>query len=68
VLQVASGAIFDLIDTKSKVDPFKGEGTKPAACTGRIEFRDVCFSYPSRPDVLTLKVRAAAPGALSVWV
>jgi len=41
--------------TKSKVDPFKGEGAKPTSCTGRIEFRDVCFSYPQRQDVLTLK-------------
>ncbi len=53
--QVAAGNVFEIMDAKSKVDPYSKDGLKPASCSGRIEFKDVCFAYPQRPDLLALK-------------
>lgn len=45
-------SIFAVIDRVSKIDPISESGTKivPSDVTGEIEFRNVQFSYPSRPD------------------
>lgn len=44
--------IFEMIerDTMSKVS--SGNGQKLSKLEGHIQFKDVCFSYPSRPDVV----------------
>ncbi|CAJ1940399.1 unnamed protein product [Sphenostylis stenocarpa] len=44
--------IFEMIerDTMSKVSSENGQ--KLRKVEGRIQFKDVCFSYPSRPDVI----------------
>ncbi|XXF79172.1 ABC transporter transmembrane domain-containing protein [Myxococcaceae bacterium GXIMD 01537] len=52
----ASGAaerVFELLDRKPSI-PANG-GESPAAVQGRVEFRGVHFSYPSRPDVPVLQ-------------
>ncbi|KAJ8598401.1 hypothetical protein CTAYLR_003017 [Chrysophaeum taylorii] len=41
--------------TTSKIDPFFKDNNNykhPAAAAARLEFRDVCFNYPARPDVV----------------
>jgi len=47
----AAFKIFEVMDRKSKIDPFSKEGTLHENVQGDVEFRDVGFSYPSRPDV-----------------
>ncbi|XP_063309202.1 LOW QUALITY PROTEIN: ATP-binding cassette sub-family B member 5 [Pelobates fuscus] len=55
---VARGAacnIFKVIDQVSAIDCFSKEGYKPDTIKGNVEFKNVHFSYPSRPDVQVLK-------------
>ncbi len=68
--KAAAHDVFELLDTESKISPFTendaidfGDGkpgnelemssTIPSG--GAIEFKDVCFSYPQRPDVPILR-------------
>ncbi|ORX81763.1 leptomycin B resistance protein pmd1 [Basidiobolus meristosporus CBS 931.73] len=55
---LASGAgqkLFQTIDRVSPIDSSSSEGVKPTECQGTIEFRQVSFCYPSRPDIKVLK-------------
>lgn len=50
----ASRKVFEYIDRKPRIDtdgPYK-----PDKMNGRIEFRNVYFSYPTRPSLPILKV------------
>ncbi len=47
---VAIESIFNILDRSSLIDPTSDAGVSPAICHGRIEFQNVTFSYPSRPD------------------
>jgi ATP-binding cassette, subfamily B (MDR/TAP), member 1 len=53
--QEAKRSIFALLDRKSKVDPFETGGLRPFNVRGRIEFRNVTFRYPSRPEEPVVK-------------
>lgn len=44
-------SIFNVIDRKSKIDAMSNEGKLIESVQGRILFKNVFFSYPSRPDV-----------------
>ncbi|XP_011362782.1 ATP-binding cassette sub-family B member 5 [Pteropus vampyrus] len=52
-----SGAahLFALLEKKPTIDSCSKEGKKPDTCEGNIEFREVSFFYPCRPDVLILR-------------
>ncbi|XP_037019811.2 ATP-binding cassette sub-family B member 5 [Artibeus jamaicensis] len=52
-----SGAahLFALLEKKPTIDSYSQEGKKPDTCEGNIEFREVSFFYPCRPDVLILR-------------
>jgi ABC-type multidrug transport system fused ATPase/permease subunit len=45
---------FELIDRKPLIDPDQ-EGAEPESVTGDVEFEDIRFAYPARPDVEIFK-------------
>lgn len=47
--------LFRTIDRKSEIDPLSDEGKVPSTCQGVIEFKDVSFCYPARPDTTVLQ-------------
>ncbi|XP_035829100.1 ATP-dependent translocase ABCB1 isoform X2 [Aplysia californica] len=56
-LATARGAaytVFNLIDLKSAIDSSSDEGEKLSSVRGTIQFRNINFAYPSRPDVTVL--------------
>ena len=48
----ASQRVFELMDREPQVDP--GAGDRLETVNGRIEFDDVTFAYPVRPEVTVL--------------
>jgi ATP-binding cassette, subfamily B (MDR/TAP), member 1 len=49
--KVALKSVFDIIDRPSLINPCDlSTGLQPSTFKGKIEFRNVCFAYPSRPD------------------
>ncbi|KAM9308182.1 ATP-binding cassette sub-family B member 5 [Gastrophryne carolinensis] len=69
---IARGAaygIYKVIDQPSQIDSFSLEGHKPDIMKGNVEFKNVHFCYPSRPNVqvlngLNLKVQSGKTVAL----
>ncbi|KAK0612578.1 ABC transporter type 1, transmembrane domain-containing protein [Bombardia bombarda] len=64
----AAHQLFQTIDRVSNIDSLSDDGVKPEECHGDLEFRDVVFAYPSRPDTKVLKgltrpVTCISPGA-----
>ncbi|KAJ1990392.1 hypothetical protein H4R33_001718 [Dimargaris cristalligena] len=53
--QGAAAKVFQLIARVSPIDPLSDSGIKLDHIDGRVEFRDIRFSYPTRPDVPILK-------------
>ncbi|KAK3331292.1 P-loop containing nucleoside triphosphate hydrolase protein [Apodospora peruviana] len=51
----AADQLFKTIDRESQIDSLDDKGAKPDECRGDIEFRNVVFAYPSRPDTEVLK-------------
>uniref|UniRef100_A0A7S3XS93 ABC transporter domain-containing protein n=1 Tax=Heterosigma akashiwo TaxID=2829 RepID=A0A7S3XS93_HETAK len=41
---------FGLLDLAEEREPAGGEGARPAECAGALEFADLKFAYPERPD------------------
>ena len=50
----AAEKVFELIDRQPKIDHHSGT-EKPDRMEGVIEFRNVSFAYPTRPNVQVLK-------------
>ncbi|PVD39429.1 hypothetical protein C0Q70_02059 [Pomacea canaliculata] len=50
----AAYTIFQLIDQKSKIDNMMESGRRPESVHGTITFKNIHFSYPSRPEVKVL--------------
>ncbi|KAJ7322287.1 hypothetical protein JRQ81_018574 [Phrynocephalus forsythii] len=51
----AAFAIFNVIDNEPHIDSYSESGYKPDKVKGNLDFRNVYFNYPSRPDVQVLK-------------
>ncbi|CAL9225482.1 unnamed protein product [Arabidopsis halleri] len=47
----SAASIFDILDSKPKIDSSSDEGTTLENVKGDIEFQHVSFRYPTRPDV-----------------
>ncbi|XP_067109278.1 bile salt export pump [Osmerus mordax] len=52
--RAAAKSIFETIDREPEIDCFSEEGHKLDKVKGDIEFHNVTFNYPSRPDVKIL--------------
>ncbi|XP_020197213.1 ABC transporter B family member 19 [Aegilops tauschii subsp. strangulata] len=50
----AAGRVFEIIDREPEIDPYGAGGRALSAVRGRMEFKDVEFAYPSRPESLIL--------------
>ncbi|XP_015708894.1 phosphatidylcholine translocator ABCB4-like isoform X5 [Coturnix japonica] len=51
----AAYAIFNIIDNEPQIDSSSNAGYKPDHIKGNLEFQNVYFSYPARPDIKILK-------------
>uniref|UniRef100_K3WTE2 Uncharacterized protein n=1 Tax=Globisporangium ultimum (strain ATCC 200006 / CBS 805.95 / DAOM BR144) TaxID=431595 RepID=K3WTE2_GLOUD len=51
----AAAALYQILDTPSKIDASKDDGIIPDTCLGKIQAIDINFTYPSRPDAQILK-------------
>ncbi|NXO70839.1 MDR1 protein, partial [Phainopepla nitens] len=51
----AAYTIFNIIDNEPQIDSYSETGYKPDHIKGNLEFTNVYFNYPSRPDVEILK-------------
>ncbi|NXB19755.1 MDR1 protein, partial [Rhagologus leucostigma] len=51
----AAYEVYKIINKKRLIDSSSKEGYKPDKLIGEIEFRNIHFSYPSRPDLKILK-------------
>lgn len=65
----AAEKVFELIDRVPEIDHKAGK-FQPAELKGRVEFQNVWFSYPTRPDVQVLKgiTFTAQPGEVVALV
>ena len=50
-----SGRIYKIIEREPDIDSSSKSGKVPGKMVGNIRFKDVSFSYPSRPDMPILK-------------
>jgi len=53
--RTAAASIFEILDRTPSIDTLSTEGTKLDKVTGNIEFKNVKFVYPTRPDAKILK-------------
>merc|ERR1739838_296589 len=53
--KAAAYKIFEIIDRQPDIDSASDEGHKPDRVDGKIEFKNVAFTYPSRDDIQVLK-------------
>ncbi|KAF3671412.1 ABC transporter B family member 12 [Capsicum annuum] len=50
----AGASIFSILDRESKIDISKEDGLTLDQSKGDIELKEVCFAYPTRPDIQVL--------------
>ncbi|CBY12477.1 unnamed protein product [Oikopleura dioica] len=53
--QAAAHSVFEIIDRVPEIDVYSTEGKKLEKISGTITFKDVKFTYPSRPEQQVLK-------------
>lgn len=51
----AAAKVFNVIERKPGMDPLAEKGLIPAVCDGNLQFTNIEFNYPSRPDVNVLQ-------------
>lgn len=47
----AASNVFDIIDSKPKIDPYSSQGKKINKIQGKIEFKNVNFAFPTRYSI-----------------
>ncbi|XP_077431421.1 ATP-dependent translocase ABCB1-like isoform X1 [Vanacampus margaritifer] len=50
----AARQVYSIIDNKPSIDSYSETGFKPDSTDGNIEFKNIHFNYPSRPEVKVL--------------
>ncbi|ONK59061.1 uncharacterized protein A4U43_C08F2580 [Asparagus officinalis] len=45
---------YQILDRETEIVPDKPDATDSERIEGKIEFKDICFNYPSRPEVVIL--------------
>ncbi|KAM9807166.1 ATP-dependent translocase ABCB1-like [Syngnathus typhle] len=50
----AAHHVYSIIDNKPNIDSYSESGFKPDSIQGNIEFKNIHFNYPSRPEVKVL--------------
>ncbi|XP_054636825.1 ATP-dependent translocase ABCB1-like [Dunckerocampus dactyliophorus] len=50
----AAYTVYSIIDNKPSIDSYSEHGFKPDFISGNIEFKNIHFNYPSRPEVKVL--------------
>ncbi|GFN90381.1 multidrug resistance protein 1-like, partial [Plakobranchus ocellatus] len=51
----SAGTVFSIVKDEPPIDSSDPGGQKPQSVTGNIKFKDVTFSYPTRPEIKVLK-------------
>ncbi|XP_069502709.1 ATP-dependent translocase ABCB1-like [Ambystoma mexicanum] len=67
--RVAAYQVFQVIKKHRLIDSSSKEGHKPDTLIGNVEFKNISFSYPTRPDIpilkgLSMKIRTGQTVAL----
>ncbi|XP_031781202.1 ATP-dependent translocase ABCB1 isoform X2 [Nasonia vitripennis] len=55
ISKAAASKVFSVIRRKPAINSQTDEGRRPGDIQGSIQFKDICFEYPSRTDVKVLK-------------
>ncbi|OXU18118.1 hypothetical protein TSAR_011769 [Trichomalopsis sarcophagae] len=51
ISKAAASKVFSVIRRKPAINSLTDEGRRPGDIQGSIQFKDICFEYPSRTDV-----------------
>ncbi|EGZ06252.1 multidrug resistance protein ABC superfamily [Phytophthora sojae] len=51
----AGSTIFAIRDRVAPIDSFSSDGFRPTKVEGRLEFKNISFRYPTRPEINVLK-------------
>ena len=51
----AASTVFEIIDRVPDIDPYETRGVKLPKVKGHIQFKDVLFAYPARPEIKARK-------------
>ncbi|KAI4316955.1 hypothetical protein L6164_024877 [Bauhinia variegata] len=65
----ALGSVFNILRRKTAITPNDPKSKMVSNVKGEVEFKDVCFSYPMRPDVIifqNLNLKISAGKSLAV--
>ncbi|EGZ04568.1 hypothetical protein PHYSODRAFT_343175 [Phytophthora sojae] len=54
-IQTAGSTIYALRDRVAPIDSFTSDGFRLAKVAGRLEFKNISFRYPTRPEINVLK-------------
>lgn len=52
----SGGYVFHIIERQSTIDATKDDGETPSTFIGNIQFKNVCFTYPSRQDASVIEI------------
>ncbi|XP_071480566.1 ATP-dependent translocase ABCB1-like [Diadema antillarum] len=51
----SANLLFHLFSTEPRIDNYSKAGTTPEKVSGEIEYKNIKFAYPTRPDITVLK-------------